>query len=190
MLFRSTGLCLFDSSVGNENTAFDVSLRDGEHHGADLQGSQGIGCDAGGGGAGVELRGHTAAVTSLAFDRTGTRLVSGSADGSARAVAAERVVRSGVTFDDAKFSSYFPPCYAGQTAAQGCTLPGPTFDAAGLYLTGVGYDAKWQLPQRARYASARPIASTDFSESSNPLRLAASRCFETRSARSIISGIP
>lgn len=41
----------------------------------------------------------------------------------------------GITFNDAKFSSYFPPCYAGQTAAQGCTLSGPTFDASGDRLT-------------------------------------------------------
>jgi tRNA pseudouridine38-40 synthase len=31
-------------------------------------------------------------------------------------------------------------------------LAAPTFDAAGLYLVHVGYDAKWGLPQLARRA--------------------------------------
>ena len=35
------------------------------------------------------------------------------------------------------------------------TLAAPTFDAAGLYLTGVEYDASWQLPQRERVQSPR-----------------------------------
>jgi len=34
-------------------------------------------------------------------------------------------------------------------------LAAPTFDAAGLYLTGVEYDAAWQLPQRERLQSPR-----------------------------------
>lgn len=40
----------------------------------------------------------------------------------------------GLTYNDAKFTDYQPPCYAGQSAAQGCNLPGPTFDAEGLRL--------------------------------------------------------
>jgi len=44
------------------------------------------------------------------------------------------VLSGGVSYIDAKFTSYFPACYTGQTAAQGCTLPGPTFDASGTRL--------------------------------------------------------
>jgi tRNA pseudouridine38-40 synthase len=35
-------------------------------------------------------------------------------------------------------------------AARDRTFAAPTFDAAGLYLTGVDYDAAWNLPQQAR----------------------------------------
>lgn len=60
-----------------------------------------------------------------------------------KGVEAEVVVRpatgfslsGGVTFLDAQYRDYFPPCYAGQTAAQGCTLSGPTFNATGQPLT-------------------------------------------------------
>ncbi|KUR79759.1 TonB-dependent receptor [Novosphingobium sp. FSW06-99] len=41
----------------------------------------------------------------------------------------------GVTYNDAHYTNYDPPCYAGQTLAQGCNLPGPTFNAAGDRLT-------------------------------------------------------
>ncbi len=41
---------------------------------------------------------------------------------------------AGLTYNDAKYTDYFPPCYASQAAAQGCTLAGPTFDASGLRL--------------------------------------------------------
>ena len=45
------------------------------------------------------------------------------------------------------------PEWAGEVlAGRDRSRAAPTFDAAGLYLTGVGYDAKWQLPQRARRA--------------------------------------
>ena len=38
-------------------------------------------------------------------------------------------------------------------AARDRTHAAPTFDAAGLYLTGVDYDAAWNLPQRVRVKS-------------------------------------
>ena len=45
------------------------------------------------------------------------------------------------------------PEWAGEVlAGRDRSRAAPTFDAAGLYLTGVGYDAKWQLPRRARRA--------------------------------------
>ena len=37
------------------------------------------------------------------------------------------------------------------------TLAAPTFDAAGLYLTGVDYDVAWQLPLRERVQSPRLV---------------------------------
>lgn len=40
-------------------------------------------------------------------------------------------------------------------AARDRTFAAPTFDAAGLYLTGVDYDAAWNLPQRERVNSPR-----------------------------------
>ncbi|MEH3036079.1 MAG: TonB-dependent receptor [Sphingomonas adhaesiva] len=40
----------------------------------------------------------------------------------------------GVTYSHARYQSYFPPCYPVQTAATGCNLPGPTFDASGMPL--------------------------------------------------------
>ena len=40
-------------------------------------------------------------------------------------------------------------------AARDRTCAAPTFDAAGLYLTGVDYAADWNLPQRARVKSPR-----------------------------------
>ena len=43
--------------------------------------------------------------------------------------------RASLSYIDAEFTDYKPSCYPGQTAAQGCTLPGPTFDAAGQRLT-------------------------------------------------------
>jgi tRNA pseudouridine38-40 synthase len=40
-------------------------------------------------------------------------------------------------------------------AARDRKFAAPTFDAAGLYLTGVDYDAVWDLPQRERVKSPR-----------------------------------
>jgi tRNA pseudouridine38-40 synthase len=44
-----------------------------------------------------------------------------------------------------------PPAWMHQLlAARDRTFAAPTFDAAGLYLTGVDYDAAWRLPQGKR----------------------------------------
>lgn len=40
-------------------------------------------------------------------------------------------------------------------AARDRTFAAPTFDAAGLYLTGVDYDAEWNLPRRERVTLPR-----------------------------------
>jgi iron complex outermembrane receptor protein len=54
----------------------------------------------------------------------------------------------GVSYIDATFTDYQPACYAGQTAAQGCTLPGPTFDASG---TGLPNAPKWSYNAALNY---------------------------------------
>ena len=58
-----------------------------------------------------------------------------------------------MTYLDAKYTNYFPACYAGQTAALGCTFPGPTFNAAGLPLI---YAPKWATSLAAAYE--RPLS--------------------------------
>lgn len=46
-----------------------------------------------------------------------------------------------------------PPAWAGDVLdGRDRSRAAPTFDAAGLYLADVSYDAKWRLPQRARRA--------------------------------------
>ena len=65
-----------------------------------------------------------------------------------RGVEAEAVVRplagvsltGGVTYLDTRYGDYNVACYFGQTAAQGCSLPGPSFNAAGSPLVGA---SKW-----------------------------------------------
>ena len=65
-----------------------------------------------------------------------------------RGIEAEAVVRpargfsltGGVTYLDTEYGNYNVACYFGQTAAQGCTLPGPSFNAAGSPLVGA---SKW-----------------------------------------------
>ena len=65
-----------------------------------------------------------------------------------RGVEAEAVVRplhgvslsGGVTYLDTEYGNYNVACYFGQTAAQGCSLPGPSFNAAGSPLVGA---SKW-----------------------------------------------
>lgn len=65
-----------------------------------------------------------------------------------RGVEAEAIVRpargisfnGGVTYLDAKYGNYNVACFTGQTAAQGCTLAGPSFNAAGTPLVGA---SKW-----------------------------------------------
>lgn len=59
--------------------------------------------------------------------------------------------RASLSYIDAEFTEYKPSCWPGQTAAQGCTLPGPTFDAAGERLTNaprftVSLGAGYQTP--------------------------------------------
>jgi len=46
----------------------------------------------------------------------------------------------GVTYLDTEYGAYNVSCYYAQTAAQGCSLPGPSFDAAGSPLVGA---SKW-----------------------------------------------
>ncbi|PVE61573.1 hypothetical protein DC429_06805 [Arthrobacter sp. TPD3018] len=65
-----------------------------------------------------------------------------------RGVEAEAILRpargitlnGGVTYLDATYGNYNVACYYGQTAAQGCSLPGPSFNAAGTPLVGA---SKW-----------------------------------------------
>ncbi|WP_315761637.1 TonB-dependent receptor [Sphingomonas sp. Y38-1Y] len=65
-----------------------------------------------------------------------------------RGVEAEAIVRpargvsltGGVTYLDTEYGDYNVACYFGQTAAQGCSLPGPSFNAAGSPLVGA---SKW-----------------------------------------------
>lgn len=65
-----------------------------------------------------------------------------------RGVEAEATVRpargfsltGGVTYLDTEYGDYNVACYFGQTAAQGCSLPGPGFNAAGSPLVGA---SKW-----------------------------------------------
>ena len=57
----------------------------------------------------------------------------------------------GVTYDDAKFTSFFAQCYPGQTAAQGCTLPNSTFDASGSRLINA---PKWRFNAGGNYQTA------------------------------------
>ncbi len=65
-----------------------------------------------------------------------------------RGVEAEAVLRpirgvslsGGVTYLDTRYGNYNVACYFGQTAAQGCSLPGPSFNAAGSPLVGA---SKW-----------------------------------------------
>lgn len=54
-------------------------------------------------------------------------------DASAR-LATGLSLSGALSYIDAKFTDYQPSCYVGQTAARGCTLPGPTFDASGTPL--------------------------------------------------------
>ena len=64
-------------------------------------------------------------------------------------------VNAGVTYLDSKFTDYAPPCYPGQAAAQGCTLPGPSFDASGMPTTAA---PKWSTTLSFAY-------QTDISDS-------------------------
>jgi len=65
-----------------------------------------------------------------------------------RGIEAEALVRpirgvtlsGGVTYLDTEYGDYLVSCYFGQTAAQGCNLPGPSFNAAGSPLVGA---SKW-----------------------------------------------
>ena len=80
-----------------------------------------------------------------------------------RGIEAEAVVRpaaglnlsGGVTYLDTRYGNYLVACYYGQTAAQGCTLAGPSFNAAGSPLVGA---SKWTTSLAASYE--RPV-STD-----------------------------
>lgn len=65
-----------------------------------------------------------------------------------RGVEAEAILRpvrgitlnGGVTYLDATYGNYNVACYFGQTAAQGCSLAGPSFNATGTPLVGA---SKW-----------------------------------------------
>jgi iron complex outermembrane receptor protein len=65
-----------------------------------------------------------------------------------RGVEAEAILRpargitlnGGVTYLEATYGNYNVACYYGQTAAQGCSLAGPSFNAAGTPLVGA---SKW-----------------------------------------------
>ncbi len=73
-----------------------------------------------------------------------------------RGVEAEAVLRpmrgfslsGGVTYLDTKYGNYNVACYYGQTVSQGCTLPGPSFNAAGSPLVGA---SKWTTTFAASY---------------------------------------
>lgn len=58
----------------------------------------------------------------------------------------------GVTYLDTAYGNYNVACYYGQTAAQGCSLPGPSFNAAGSPLVGA---SKWTTTLAADFE--RPI---------------------------------
>jgi iron complex outermembrane receptor protein len=77
-----------------------------------------------------------------------------------RGVEAEALVRpargigitGGVTWLDTEYGDYRVSCYFGQTAAQGCNLPGPSFNAAGSPLVGA---SKWTTSLAAN--AERPV---------------------------------
>jgi iron complex outermembrane receptor protein len=50
------------------------------------------------------------------------------------------MVSGGVTYLDTEYGNYNVACYFGQNAAQGCNLPGPSFNARGTPLVGA---SKW-----------------------------------------------
>jgi iron complex outermembrane receptor protein len=94
-----------------------------------------------------------------------------------RGIEAEATVRpargfslsGGVTYLDTEFGDYFPPCYSGQTTAQGCTLPGPSFDASGERLPAA---PKWSTSVAAAYetnvsSTTKVFANADWSYRSN-----------------------
>lgn len=56
-----------------------------------------------------------------------------------------------LSYVEAKFTDYQPPCYPAQTAALGCTLPGPTFDASGTPLPNA---PRWTYSLGGNYESA------------------------------------
>lgn len=60
-------------------------------------------------------------------------------------------ITGGLAYTDAEFTDYQPACYPGQTAAQGCTLAGPTFDARGFPLPNA---PKWTYNIGANYEPA------------------------------------
>ncbi|WP_294290525.1 TonB-dependent receptor [uncultured Sphingomonas sp.] len=80
-----------------------------------------------------------------------------------RGVEAEAIVRpasgfsltGGVTYLDTEYGNYNVACYFGQTAAQGCSLPGPSFNAAGSPLVGA---SKWTTSLAA--SVDRPVGDT------------------------------
>lgn len=61
----------------------------------------------------------------------------------------------GVTYLDTEYGNYNVACYFGQTAAQGCTLPGPSFNAAGSPLVGA---SKWTTSLAASFD--QPVGDT------------------------------
>ena len=82
----------------------------------------------------------------------------------------------GVTYLDTRYGDYDVTCYYGQTAAQGCSRPGPSFNAAGSPLVGaskwttslaaslerpVGHDLKLFLNADWRYRSRFYYAIND-----------------------------
>ena len=79
-----------------------------------------------------------------------------------RGVEAEFVLRpasglnlsGGVTYLDSKYGDYNVACYYGQTAAQGCSLTGPSFNAAGSPLVGA---SKWTTSLAASFE--RPVGN-------------------------------
>lgn len=79
-----------------------------------------------------------------------------------RGVEAEAVLRpatglsltGGVTYLDTSYGNYLVACYFGQTAAQGCSLAGPSFNAAGSPLVGA---SKWTTTLAANLE--RPVTT-------------------------------
>lgn len=59
----------------------------------------------------------------------------------------------GVTWLDTEYGNYNVACYFGQTAARGCSLPGPSFNAAGAPLVGA---SKWTTSLAA--SIERPVS--------------------------------